>query len=190
MDPKGYHLAETEPLKLLRIVRNGGPRDKLVYCRPLDRSRTLFRIFATSATTPEGLLKFVQRYGPITLEGNEKGDLVGYAIRKAQLMQDTLRWHARQRGSDKPSLDSVTLHARLDWDEKGSLSFKLRPNSLVDGLWLQFAQEVTRGVHIRACKHCGDLFETGVGTGRRLDAKFCSDKHRIAFNSLARSKEK
>ena len=28
MDPKGYHLAETEPLKLLRIVRNGGPRDK------------------------------------------------------------------------------------------------------------------------------------------------------------------
>jgi len=34
------------------------------------------------------------------------------------------------------------------------------------------------------------FFEAGRGTGRRLDAKFCSDEHRIAFNSLKRSREK
>jgi len=39
----------------------------------------------------------------------------------------------------------------------------------------------------RACAHCGAMFEAGRGAGRRADAKFCSDEHRVAFNSLKRS---
>lgn len=37
------------------------------------------------------------------------------------------------------------------------------------------------------CQHCHRAFEHGRGTGRRLDAKFCSDQCRISFNSLRRS---
>jgi hypothetical protein len=85
----------------------------------------------------------------------------------------------------------IPMFARLDWDRKSSSPvWKFHPNTLLDGLWLQFAQAMTRGTQIRTCMHCADLFEAGLGTGRRLDAKFCSDEHRIAFNSLKRSKEK
>ena len=60
---------------------------------------------------------------------------------------------------------------------------------LLDALWLQLGQALTVSAKIRQCEHCGNWFEAGRGTGRRLDAKFCSDEHRIAFNSLKRSKE-
>jgi hypothetical protein len=193
-DPKGYHLAEIG--RLLRVVRNGDTRNKLVFCRPLDSSDTLFRTFANTATTPEGVLAFVQRFGPLTVFGHDQGDLVDEVIRRAANMRDTLKWlspQPRRRLAGKKSFfgAGVTLHAWLDWDPvSNSPVWKFRPATLGDGLWLQFAQSVTRGVHIQTCMHCADLFETGPGTGRRLDAKFCSDEHRIAFNSLKRSKEK
>jgi hypothetical protein len=191
-DPKGYHLDEMRQ----RVVRNGGRGDKLVLSRPLDSSQTLFRIFANEATTPEGVLDFVQRYGPLTTYGNDQGDRVGEVIRRAEIMRDTLKWMSAQPrrqmvGEETFFGPGVPLFAWLDWDRRSnSPVWRFRPDTLIDGLWLQFAQSVTRGVHIRSCAHCGDLFETGLGTGRRLDAKFCSDEHRIAFNSLKRSKEK
>jgi hypothetical protein len=190
-DPKGYHLNDTRSL----VVRNGVRGDELVHCQPLDSSQTLFRIFANEATTPEGVLDFVQRYGPLTYGGNDDGDGVGEVIRRAEIMRDTLKWVSGQprRRMDEETFfgPGVPLFARLDWDRKSrSAVWKFSPSTLIDGLWLQFGQAVTRGVQIRTCMHCGDLFETGLGTGRRLDAKFCSDEHRIAFNSLKRSKEK
>jgi hypothetical protein len=190
-DPKGYHLAEGGWL----IVRNGGLRDKLVHCQPLEGSQTLFRIFATKATTPEGVLHFVQKYGPLTIYGNDKGDRVGEVIRRAEIMRDTLKWMSaqprRMPGEEAFFGPGISLHALVDWNRRSrSPVWKFRPSTLIDGLWLQFAQAVTRGVQMRTCMHCGDLFEAGLGTGRRLDAKFCSDEHRIAFNSLKRSKEK
>jgi hypothetical protein len=195
-DPKGYRLEETKAghLKFLRIVRNGRPRDKLVLCRPLDSSDMLFRKFANTATTPEGVLKFVQSFGP--LMGDDEGDLVSEVIHRAFSMQGVLKWVATQprqptRGDEAFFGPGVTLHAWLGWDAGSNRPlWQFRPATLFDGLWLQFAQAVARGIHVRTCMHCGNLFETGQGTGRRLDAKFCSDEHRIAFNSLKRSKEK
>jgi hypothetical protein len=194
-DPKGYRLAETGRPRLLRVVRNGGPRDTLALSRPLDTSDTLFGIFAKTATTPEGVLKFVQSFGPLTVFGNDQGDLVNDIINRAHFMQSTLKWMSaqpRQLAREKPFLGpGVTFHAWLDWDlTTDSPVWRLRPSTLLDGLWLQFAQAVSRGIQIRTCAHCGGLFETGRGTGRRFDAKFCSDEHRIAFNSLKRSEEK
>jgi hypothetical protein len=61
---------------------------------------------------------------------------------------------------------------------------------LLDGMWIQVAQKITSGVSIGACTHCGLWFAQGGRKGRRRDSKFCSDEHRIAFNSLKRTKEK
>ena len=190
-DPKGYHLAEAG----MRVVRNGRG-DKLELTRPLDSPDT-FRIFATTATTPEGLLRFVQSYGPLTILGNDQGDLVPDIIRRAQIMRDTLKFLSDQSEQRRLREIGANLHlsfflqAWIDFNPiTNSLQWQFRAASLLDGLWLQLGQAVTRGVHIRACAHCADLFEAGLGTGRRLDAKFCSDEHRIAFNSLKRSKEK
>jgi len=59
---------------------------------------------------------------------------------------------------------------------------------LRDALWLQFGQAMMREGQLRLCPHCAHWFETGLGTGRRKDARFCSDEHRVTFNSLKRSK--
>ena len=141
------------------------------------------------------MLDFVQKYGPLTIYGNDQGDRVGEVIRRAEIMRDTLKWmaaHPQRRMSHETFFGpGISLHACLEWDRRSrSPQWRFRPTALIDGLWLQFAQAVTRGVQMRTCLHCGDLFEAGLGTGRRLDAKFCSDEHRIAFNSLKRSKEK
>lgn len=43
------------------------------------------------------------------------------------------------------------------------------------------------GIKGKQCRHCNEWFEAGPGTGRRVDAEFCSDEHRIRFHSLART---
>ena len=38
------------------------------------------------------------------------------------------------------------------------------------------------------CRYCETVFLVGPGTGRRMDALFCCDEHRVRYNSLKRSK--
>lgn len=37
------------------------------------------------------------------------------------------------------------------------------------------------------CQHCREIFPVGPGTGRRLDAIFCSNDHRVRYHSLKRT---
>jgi hypothetical protein len=107
-------------------------------------------------------------------------------------MQSALTWISQPQLRRKHTFGgSVPFRAWIDWDPVTSTPlWRVRPSTLLDGLWLQFGQAVTRGSRIQTCAHCGAWFEAGRGTGRRLDSKFCSDEHRIAFNSLKRSREK
>jgi hypothetical protein len=82
------------------------------------------------------------------------------------------------------------LNVSLVAEPTGAVRVRLVPRDLLGGLWLQLALKLSGQTALRACLHCGRYFEAGVGTARRADAKFCSDDHRIAFNSLKRSKEK
>jgi hypothetical protein len=59
-----------KPIRPDRIVRRGG---NLKVDRPFERVPGLFRLFSKLATTPEGLLDFVTRFGPMTPEGNREG---------------------------------------------------------------------------------------------------------------------
>jgi hypothetical protein len=195
-DPKGYHLDEKG-----RVVRNGKghtAKDQEL-CRPLSSTDTLFRIFAHMATTPEGVLDFVQRYGPLTWDGWDatKGELVRRVIPHAQRMSQILESRAGKwkrpgfpedhRETGAPS----SVDAWVVWDRTAKeFKWSLRPKTLLDALWLQLGQWLTLGTQIRGCQHCGQLFEAGRGTGRRADAKFCSDEHKIAFHSLKRSRKK
>ena len=53
--------------KPARIVRRGG---KLLPYHPFDKVDGLYKIFAQLGTTGEELLDFVNRFGPLTEEGN------------------------------------------------------------------------------------------------------------------------
>jgi hypothetical protein len=189
-DPKGYRLVDSE--LSTRIVRNG-PNRSDIPCRPLSGEE--FRIFARTAYTSNGALEFVQSFGPLTWSGADatQGDLVALITMNADAMRQLLNSAAQGREPDArggiPRI--ITLRVTMVWDPTTkSLRWSFSPDTLLDALWVQFGQAVTRGAQIRSCQHCGAWFEAGIGTGRRADAKFCTDEHRIAFNSLKRSKGK
>jgi hypothetical protein len=202
-DPKGYRLLEAGRPKQPFVVRNGkrcDPRDpkESEFYRPLSKSDSLFRIFANTATTPEGVLDFVQRFGSLTWEGYdaEKGDQVNLVIYHASRMREFLTPIAD--GKKSPSVEMgrfqmgsiSSLDAAVVWDPvTNAPKWELRPKTLLDALWLQCGQALTSGAQFRQCEHCGTWFEVGRGTGRRADAKFCSEEHKISFHSLKRSRE-
>jgi hypothetical protein len=215
-DPEGYRLVEMEWPRGLRIVRDGTEHpSKLPPFQPLASTDLLFKIFANTATTPEGALDFVQRFGPLTNGGwGSQGEDVNIVMHQAEKMRRVLTaWFGKQKPSVIPRVipsrrspiafsrplvvnrydtgPSIRLEAKVVCDPlTKALKWELRPNSLLDALWLQLGQKLTAGAQIRQCEHCGDWFKAGQGTGRRLDAKFCSDEHRVLYNSLKRSREK
>jgi hypothetical protein len=190
LDPSGYHLADSEYGQV--IVPNGGRR---VWCQPLTGEE--FRIFASTAGSPEGALDFVRRYGPVTLPGSLPaiGDRVETVTESARAMRRLLnamvdpRLMSDELGDELTPASLGIVEVAFFWNPtRKAPVWSFRPVSLGDTLWLQFGQAMMRGAQLRACVHCGGWFEVGAGTGRRADAKFCSDEHRVAFNSLKRSK--
>jgi len=184
-DPKGYRLIPAKLPKLRpgqsindvpmreiepdRIVRNGGKPQPY---RPLEIP-ALFDRFIKMATTENGVLEFVQKFGPLTKNGRwGKGDIVPDIIDHAEAM-------ARGHGSGLLNINvSITV-------ERDETRLKVSPACLLDALWLQLAQANTRS---KQCPQCRKPFRIGVAVKRRKDARFCSDDCRIKFNSLERSR--
>jgi hypothetical protein len=212
-DAKGYRLDEAVPPKkpapddgfLLigalgqpqRVVRLGGD---LISYRPLaEFGNSLCTAFA-KADTPEKILNFIGRFGPLTEAGLKpgEGEEVPPLLTHAEAMHN---WLTACLGGRRDDLHEMIgpkgiplrrLQAVLAVDPlTGAPRMKFAVQDLLSGLWLQFGQTLSGDVdsrRIKECRHCGEIFEAGPGTGRRLDAEFCSDAHRVAFNSLKRSK--
>jgi hypothetical protein len=182
-------LAGEEPL---RVRRRGG---ELIPYRPLDVFESLFSIFA-ELFTADDVLHFVEKFGPLTADGldEEKGELVDGVLAHVDALRDVFLFASGDRArraaiiADLQANPFAELEVTLELDP-GSEDPKLRfrPTSLLDALWLQAVQHISTGSSMRQCVHCSAWFEVGPGTGRRLDAKFCSDQHRVAFNSLRRT---
>ena len=175
------------------IVRRGG---ELQAYRPLENFPTLFRIFIKECRSENSVIDFVNKFGPLnTNPGNlittrvlglpgfmsAGGDSIGEVIRQAKSMAKLVGGYK----SDVPQIPLTSLEAFI---ATGPIRLKLSPSRLIDAIWLQMAQSITSGRDVQECLHCGELFEVGPGSGRRLDAKFCRDEHRIAFNNRIRSK--
>jgi hypothetical protein len=163
--------------------------------RPFDKVDGLYRIFAHLGTTAEGLLDFVNRFGPLTDEGNrETGEEVPFAFSAAGAMCEVLSCPMTEQAAYFSRFgDKGLAWSRIDValafnPVTGKPQFRLTPPMLVNALWLELGQALSSDASIRNCLHCGGWFEAGPGTGRREDAKFCSDAHRIAFNSRKRGK--
>jgi hypothetical protein len=141
------------------------------------------------------MLDFVRRFGPLTEFGNrDSGEELFFGIGHAQVMRDLLSCSAEERAIyfsrfGEPGLSWSRIDVALAFNPlTGKPQFKFKPPTLVNALWLEFGYALSSDATIRNCLHCGQWFEAGPGTGRREDAKFCSDVHRIAFNSRKRSK--
>jgi hypothetical protein len=177
-----------------RIVPCGG---KLVPYRPFDKPIGLYRLFANWVRTGERLLDFVNRYGPLTADGNrETGEETIFALTAASSMRDILAYSVDERAAYFSHFgDEGLAWSRIDValafnPTTSKPQFRLTPPMLVNALWLELGQAVSSDASIKNCLHCGGWFEAGPGTGRREDAKFCLDAHRIAYNSRRRGRGK
>jgi hypothetical protein len=191
-DAKGYRLippkswkrrpgqsildARMSDIQPARIVRNGGA---LQSYRPLEVPR-LFSRFINKAKSENGVLEFVERFGPLTHDGlHRNGDVVPAVIEQAENMSQALRGQII-------AMPLHSLNASIVTDN-GRMRLKVRPACLLDALWLQLAQAKSV-TNFRECLHCHGSFIAGGGADRRADAKFCSDECRIEFNSRKRSR--
>jgi hypothetical protein len=171
-----------------RVVSNGGRR--IVY-RPLLKFDRLCKAFA-SVSTPEHVFHFISSYGPLTDRGlrPDLGEDVPFALNHAAAVRGWLDASERPRrlteSIDKERAIIADFQAQLSV-VSGKVALRIVPKDLLEGLWLQLAAMFAGAENtIRACDFCGGWFTAGRGTRRRLDAKFCSDKHRIRYNSLKR----
>jgi len=175
-DQAGYKLLPETSRTPARIIGKGGPQKPY---RPLVSE--LPRVFASIQKTPEGVLDFIKNFGRLTYD--PKGESVPTVIGWAKLMEERLlRVAGRQE-----DIPHNNLEAHLVTDRDG-IRLEFRPSTLIDALWLQLGQELSGGTEILRCMHCHQMFRAGPGSGRRADATFCCDEHRIRFNSLARSR--
>jgi hypothetical protein len=181
-----------KPIREDRIRRRGG---KLRTYRPFDLiDRMLFRTFPSRATNLDGLLDFVSQYGPMTQEGNHDGEPASIGLTAAASMAELLRVYSENPGDwffryARSELYWSRVDVKLAYNPMtGRPQFRFVPATFINALWLELGQSLTSEAQLRNCKRCGVWFPTGPGTGRRADAKFCSDDHRIIFNSLKRGR--
>lgn len=103
------------------------------------------------------------------------------------------RANASHFGDMESFLELVRLETlgdiRAAMDQRGELHVTLVPPSLLVGMCVQLLEAMRQKSRTRVCAlpTCEKVFQVGVGSGRRLVARFCSDEHRIAFNSRNRS---
>jgi hypothetical protein len=162
-----------------RIVPVGGP---LQSYRPLDEFQNLFEHFIRVAKSEDGVLEFVKRFGPLTFGGLRKG---GEDVPPIIDAVEEMREVQRRRTTAIPL---EPLNVMIITDDEGRLRLKVSPRCLLDALWLQLAQ-ASGSASFRECWNCHEPFVAGPKGNRRGDAKFCSDKCRVEFNSLQRSRK-
>lgn len=167
----------------------------------------LFLRFA-NVETPEDLLLFVSRFGPLTDSVDKAGyEPVDEILRHSNAFRSWLSQGAQTEralnnwaGKAGRRLGSLDIFIVRD-PAIGAPRFQYRPPHLLSALWLQLMRGLGAGRaegrnhaagerEYRECLYCGNWFEVGAGSGRRLDAKFCLDEHRILFNRRHAAKTK
>jgi len=182
-----------------RVIPSGARLEKY---RPLAEYPALFQVFVKDAVDAGGVLKFINKFGPLTQDGTDKnvGEKVSFAVSQAHAMHRLLEAYISDDESRLPRTLSTGINigktemARIEMKlvvDRVTQSPKLQftVQDLLTALWLQLSQTIAGGHQFRSCLECTEFFEVGVGTGRRLDAKYCSDEHRVSFHSRRRTGE-
>ena len=195
------------------IVPIGNER---VHYRPFEEYEMLCIAFA-KLETPESLMNFIKLYGPITRTSPEWGDSVSGKLRTSRRFRELLSCKekgprklasvfnfqvqasfaaAYKRAVKSPlpkdfdfgTPNELVGMADIVADAKRGIQLRITTDTLIGGLWWQLAQKLSGETNIQRCRYCSAPFETGPGTGRHVDAAFCSNEHKVRFFSLARSK--
>ncbi len=180
------------PTILDSVTEPGGlyirPKGGTVRTQPLFVSDpVLFMEFAATPRTPEGVIGFANKYGLLfsgsaakedgttpaeLLDGEWYGQMEGmaYLVEKANKKE----WSALP----ERVFGVTSVLAPPSSTAPGELpTLKVRPNTLMSAIMLQFALHVSSPIgELKMCAQCKKWFPFGSGTGKRSTAMYCSKK--------------
>ena len=150
------------PAKPQRVVGLSG-RCRII--RPLEGlgGDSLFATFANTAISPNGVLNFINRYGPLTTMALEAGhEPVPGVIQRAKAMRDFIELAGgKGRMADIVGAEGMPLsgmNAAVVWDKDTKMPrLRFSPRNLLDALWMQLAYKLSSGVCARECLQCGAI---------------------------------
>ena len=183
--------------KPARIIPAGG---SMISYRADEILDLILREFINVELNAAGALSFVNRFGPLTEAGNDenKGESVARVLTIKNAMTEVIdRLAEIDIGERADAIEELLgadgirmlskneLEVRIVFDRRSKTpKAQLKAKDLITALWLRMIELFTGETALRRCAHCSALFTAGVGTGRRLDALFCSDAHRYAYHRL------
>lgn len=168
------------------------PKGAAVITRPLDNFPALFKQFAETPKTPEGVREFANRFGMLD-EGSDESFSIWYeqidAMRDGLAKVESGAWQEAPEGYGTIASKFVDV-VLINEIGRSRPSLKFRPRNLLAAMRLQFALWVSSppGVKLRQCAWDGLWFMYGPGTGRRETAVYCSPKCQKA-HQYAKRKE-
>jgi hypothetical protein len=134
------------------------------------------------------VVDFVSKYGlPYESEFGDPGEMDVLSINNArQALKGILDLHAGGNTTDAvadfqclTSMRMSGLQPRIEMrGERPALMLPI--NSLFGFMLMETALIITGGFAVLRCAHCGKVFVTGSGTGRRKSSKWCSNRCRVA----------
>jgi hypothetical protein len=199
----GTHTAHTTmyltPARPQRIVRCGGDLQLYQPLKIFKDGRLAFDF--AEVQSPEDLLGFVKKFGPLTTEGRNPalGDNVEHVRWHAGQMRELIRAYCTGRnktiagilgpkGMPLSESAAADVQVRLVFDAATKKpTVQLVPRNLLNAIWIQLAEYLADTPDLALCEYCGEPFARGPGR-RRGGAKFCTEQHKIDFHSRERSR--
>ena len=183
---------------LLRFIEKFGPLTQSGYDQlPRDAKDLLHQINSTPRVDLKGdygerQLKIFDYIDHIDQVYVDLGEDVETDLKEADFFRRCLN----NLGNPKNIQSILSERSHTFWlvpvpvsSAKHGLELQVRFNNLLEGLRFQLFQKLSGEAHIKSCAHCGQWFEVGPGL-RRSDARFCSDRCRLLYNSAKRSNGK
>jgi hypothetical protein len=198
VDSAGYELTYLDPSwpsdePREQIRRRGGP---LHFYRPMTQHPGLWRTFAETCQSSDGVLAFTTQFGlhdydgirPLHLASLEELSFMHSDIRAViedaramtKIVAELDRGQPSKATKFFPISPNVTAH--VIWDrETNRFRFKLTPASLRDALFLQAAEAITGNRKFQRCKNCSTWVLIGPG-GHSSRWQFCTDACKMAWH--------
>ena len=189
VDRHGYRLVDRQQPggERIRVIEaKGGPVHPYRFGKEHEG---LHRRFASLDQEPEAVLEFADEFGLLwqphaDFELYEKHWLVGIGVMKAIVAALDERdndavWDLFNSDRYQPRFTAYIEPNKL---VPRHSKFKLQPVNLMGAMWLQVAEESTKGINFNQCEFCPNWFPVGPGTGRKPSKRFCSDRCRVAWH--------
>jgi hypothetical protein len=187
---KGYTLLRRDDVAGLRIVPMKG---RIATTKPFHQFPALFKQFATFQPTPEGALKFANKFGLLLMGENELAKWLRCRMDFADLIAADLNEDTSRSETTLSALSRVNsiLSTEITTEISSLGGVVVKPRSLLAamafqlGLWFGSKDRRTG-----QCVRCGATWIFGSGSGHRISRQYCSVSCQAAAAYERKKKQK